>query len=87
MYSFTVRTMSGIAGPAASARPERATIWIGMKSVSGSYESFLKLCGYTVIRKSGVKSSVVPSGSAFFTASTPVRPEAPTLFSTITAGA
>ena len=60
---------------------------MGTKSLIGSYESLRKLCGYTVIKKSGVKRSVVPSGSAFFTASTPVRPEAPTRFSTITAGA
>ena len=31
-----------------------------------------------------MKSSVLPSGSAVFTASTPVRPDAPTRFSTIT---
>ena len=45
------------------------------------------MCGYSVIIGLGLTRMTLPSLSAFFAASTAMRPPAPGLFSTTTAGA
>src|SRR5438067_1160583 len=71
-------------GPAATANWNVEPMPIGAKSLSGSYESVLYVCGTTAIEPIGITMIVVPSGAAAFTASAAMRPIAPGRFSTMT---
>src|SRR5438128_8760771 len=70
-------------GPAAIANWNVDPMPIGAKSLIGSYETVLYVCGTTTIGPIGITMIVVPSGAAVLTASAAIRPIAPGRFSTM----
>src|SRR5438874_10100941 len=82
--TYSVHVFAPDCGPAATANWNVEPMPIGAKSLSGSYESVLYVCGTTAIGPIGITMIVVPSGAAAFKASAAMRPMAPGRFSTMT---